>query len=102
MLIPRRHPPDEWHVDGVGRLIAAGVAMAVTIAAALILATGSEAAPGGGHRPAAPRAGAHSACGDREFARAAAEAGPEQGLLVAGADHRFAVQFLDPQLRQHL
>lgn len=35
-----------------------------------------------------------------EFARAAAEAGAEQRLLVAGSDHRLAVEFLDPELGQ--
>ena len=35
-----------------------------------------------------------------QFAGTAAEAGAEQGLLVAGADHRLAVEFLDRQLRQ--
>jgi hypothetical protein len=35
-----------------------------------------------------------------EFAGAAAEAGADQGVLVAGADYGFAVEFLDRQFRQ--
>ena len=38
--------------------------------------------------------------GRGQFAGAAAEAGADQGLLVAGADHRLAVEFLDRQFRQ--
>src|SRR6478672_5610153 len=38
--------------------------------------------------------------GGGQFARAAAEAGADQGLLVAGADHRLAVELLDREFLQ--